>query len=132
MKKREGFSLSELILGVAILAFTLGSLLSLFIHCYFLNEISRNLNVATSHASSILEYIRSQPFFGLEEKINNGEYNYNNSEIFPLFNYTLNNETITTSVTQTGNPLGIKVRVSWLERTNRTRFLDLETLTTDY
>lgn len=132
MKKRKAFSLSELILGIAILGFVLSSLLSLFVHCYFLNESSRNLNIATSHASSVLEYIRSQPFWGLEERINNGEYNYDTAEISSLFNYTLNNESITTSVIQTGNPLGIRVRVSWLERINRARSLELETLTTNY
>lgn len=57
-----GFTLSELLLAAAILAFVLTGLLLLFINCSLLNEANRNLTIATSYAQELMEVIESKRF----------------------------------------------------------------------
>jgi len=129
----SGFTLAELLLACGILAFTLSGLLALFINCSFLNEANRNLAIAISHANFIMEEIRGTGFSGLEARINNNEWDLDAQQIQSDYNLTpLDNETITTTVTQSGDPLGVSVRVDWLDRGQRSRNTVLTTLITDY
>lgn len=131
--RNSGFTLVELLLACGILAFTLTGLLALFINCSFLNEANRNSTIAMSHASYIIEEIRGVSFTGLEARINSGDWDLNAQEMQSAYNLTpLNNETLSASVTQSGNPLGVSLRVDWLERGQRPRNVVLNTLITDY
>jgi len=64
IKSREenGFTLAELLLAVAILAFALCAILATYLTCFNLTNISRNVNIATSAAQGLIERIRSTPF----------------------------------------------------------------------
>ncbi len=135
--KDKGFTLAELLLSAAILAFVLTGLLLLFISCSLLNEANRNMSIATSHAEYILEDIRSASFTGLETRINNNGTNGWDLNSIQLqsspYNFTtLAAEGITTSVFQSGNPLGISVEVAWQDRGQKDRAVELRTYFTDY
>jgi len=133
----KGFTLSELLLAAAILAFVLVGLLALFINCLALNDSNRNLTVAATHAQYIMEQIKDaceQDFTQVEANINNGNWDLNGSQIqtAPYNLPALNNETINTNVTHSGNPLGLSVVVSWTDATGRSRSTQLDTLISNY
>ncbi len=130
----RGFTLSELLLAAAILAFVLAGLLALFLNCIVLNDANRNLTVATTHAQYIMEQIKGTDFAQLETNINNGNWDLNTSQIQSApYNLTaLSNESINTNVTQSGNPLGISVVVQWNDRGGRPRSVGLNTLIANY
>lgn len=133
MGRNSGFTLAEMLLACGILAFALTGLLALFISCSFLNEANRNLAAALSHANYIIEELRGASFTGLEGRISSGEWDLNAQQIQSAYNLTaLNNETIDASTTQSGNPLGVSVRVDWLDRGQNSRNIVLNTLLTDY
>ena len=130
----RGLTLSELLLATAILAFVLCGLLALFISYSFLIESNRNLTSAIRHAQYIMEEIRDSNFTNLESNINTGTWDLSAAEIesAPHSMTALINEAIDTQVSQSGNPLGVRVRVDWNDRNTRARFIELETLLTDY
>ncbi|MBU0549139.1 MAG: type II secretion system GspH family protein [Candidatus Omnitrophica bacterium] len=134
MKKRSkrGFTLTELLLAAVILAFVLSGLLLLFIHCLFLNESNRNLSIAIMHAQFVMEEIRDATFWGIEPSITTGTWDWSQADITSGGLIPLSNETIDTSVTQSGNPLGISVMVNWMDRNARQRSASLQTSLTDY
>lgn len=135
----KGFTLSELLLAVAILGFALSGILLVFTNCILLNAANRNLSISTSHAEYILEDIKAAGFTGLENRINNSDgtptgWDLNASEIESTpYNLTaLDNESISTSVFQSGNPLGVSVVVNWLDRGQKNRNIEALTLFSDY
>jgi Tfp pilus assembly protein PilV len=137
IKNNRGFTLAELVLAAFILSFVLSGLLLLFTNCMLLNDSSRNLSVATSHAEYILETIRGQDFADIQTTINSGGasgWDLTTVELSQSpYNFTtLPDETVATSVFQTGNPLGVLVNVSWLDRGLKARNTELRTFLTDY
>lgn len=135
----RSFTLAELLLACAILAFVLTGLLSLFINCSILNETNRNLSIATSHAQYIMEEIKAAGFTGLEAKIesNNGTpagWDLNTAQIgsAPYNLMPLDTEAINTSVFQSGDPLGVSVRVNYRDRGQKDRQIELRTFVTGY
>lgn len=130
----RGFTLSELLLAAAILVFALAGLLAFFLNCLILNEANRNLTIASTHAQYIMEQVKDTDFAQIEAKINNGDWDLNTSQIqsAPYNLAVLGSESIDTVVTQSGNPLGISVRVQWSERAGRSRSMQLDTLIADY
>jgi prepilin-type N-terminal cleavage/methylation domain-containing protein len=64
MKKlsQKGFSLPEVLLAAAILAFTLCGILATYVACFKLITISKNASIATATAQGLLEEIRATPF----------------------------------------------------------------------
>ena len=123
----KGFTLVELILTVAILAFAISGMLLLFTNCICLNEANRNLGIATSHAEFVMEDIRNSQFSTLKADINNGNWNWDTTAINAAGLTALNIESIATLATGT-EPLDITVTVTWQDRTQRNRSLVLETL----
>lgn len=130
----KGFTLVELLLATAILALVLTGILALFINCVFLNEANRNLAIATSHAQYIMEEIRDTDFDSIDSAITGETWDLSENEIkSPPYNLTaLIDEQIDTNITQSGNPLGVSVRVSWTDRGQRARVTELRTYMTDY
>ena len=128
----KGMTLTELLLAAAILAFVLCGLVSLFVSCSLLNDSNRNLTTVMTHAQYILEDIRDSNFTNLESSITTGSWDWNEAEIVSHNLVALSNESIDTDVFQSGNPLGVSVRIDWTDRRGRPRFRELQTLITDY
>ncbi len=130
----RGLTLTELVLAAAILAFVLCGLILLFVNCSFLNEANRNLTTAATHAQYIMEEIRNTSFAQVKSKIDNGDWDLDTLAIeSEPYNLTaLNNEFIDAQVTQSGNPLGVSVTVTWNDRRQRARSVSLRTLLTDF
>mgnify|MGYP001606235697 CR=1 FL=1 len=109
----RGFSLVELMFGVAILLVVIcGSLLT-FVYCMLLNESSKNLTIATNDAQYVLEQIKALPYNGIS------------SYTPPTFT-DLPNETITLDRTIGASISTIAVNVNWQERQN-SRSISLST-----
>jgi prepilin-type N-terminal cleavage/methylation domain-containing protein len=140
MKKScvRGFSLTELLLAAAILAFVLCGLLVLFVNCLFLNEANRNLSLAMTHTQYIMEKIQEEirradiNITAIESAITGGSWDWDEAEIASNNLVSLPSETIDTNVFQSGDPLGITVRVDWKDRGRRDRYVEVQTLITDY
>lgn len=131
LNSKNGFTLAEIILAVAILAFTLASLLSLFVSCMLLNDASRNLTQATGHAQFVLEEIRNTAFRSIASKINNDhEWDWDSSAITAKGLSALKSESVVTQVSGS-DPLDVAVMVSWQDRSGRNRQMELETLFTE-
>lgn len=62
IRDKKGFSLVEVILATAILAFALVGILGTYVTCLVLITTSQNVNSATNAAQGIIEEIRSTPF----------------------------------------------------------------------
>ena len=124
---KKSFTLSELLLAVAILAMSLGAILLALVQCFLLNEANRNLTRALTHAEYILEDIKNTNFENIKTKIENGDWDWDSSEIVEEGLTPLNNENIDTSVNGT-TLLEIEVTVTWKDRGLRDRSTSLETL----
>ena len=59
---RKGFTLVELLVAVAIVAFAVCGILSLYVACFGLTKTSRNMSIATNAAQALMEQIRSSDF----------------------------------------------------------------------
>lgn len=125
---RKGFTLPELLLAAAILAFVLCGLLVLFINCVFLNEANRNSTVALSHAQYVMEDIKNTNFYSIKTKIDNGDWDWATAGITARGLNPLPNESIDTSRGSTDNPLEVAVTVTWQDRRQRNRQAALRTL----
>ncbi|OGX15704.1 MAG: hypothetical protein A2166_02950 [Omnitrophica WOR_2 bacterium RBG_13_41_10] len=62
----RGFTLVEIVVAVAILAFALCSILLTYITCFVLMTTSKNINIATNEAMGLMEGIRGAAFTELE------------------------------------------------------------------
>lgn len=100
-----GFSLLELMMGVAILLISICSLLFALVFCLLLNESSNNLTTATNDAQYVLEQVKSLA------------YNDIPSYVPPTFN-NLAGESITLNRTVQANITTVTVNVNWQERQN--------------
>lgn len=132
LSDKKGFTLAELLLAAAILAFVFSGVLLVFINCVFLNEASRNLTVAVSHAEFALEEIKSRDF----SNISAGSTTWNSSIIAPKGLIPLGAEILTITVINTDSddihsPKDSNVTVNWEDRGIRDRSLTLETLLTE-
>ncbi|MGD9015569.1 MAG: hypothetical protein PVI33_06065 [Candidatus Omnitrophota bacterium] len=130
-KSQKGLTLTELLFATAILVFALCGLLEFYVNCLFLNDSTRNLTLAMSHAQYILEEIKDSDFISLEPAIIGGSWDWDTADISSKNLVLLKNESIDTSVFQSGNPLGIMVSVNWNDRNGRIRQRQLQTLITD-
>jgi len=106
----KGFTLLELMLGVAILLITICGLLFALVFCLLLNDTSNNLVIATNDAQYILEQIKAL------------SYNDIPSYTPPNFN-NLPAETITLVRNVQGNITTVTINVNWQERQNARSFL---------
>ncbi|MGD9015046.1 MAG: hypothetical protein PVI33_03375 [Candidatus Omnitrophota bacterium] len=125
-----GLTLSELLLAVAILAFVLSGMIILFVNCLFLNEANRNLTQSISHAQYVMEDIKNTYFSGIKSMIDNGDWDWNTTDITANGLVALVNESIDTSRGLTNNPIEVTVSVQWEDRRQRPRQTELRTLIT--
>lgn len=124
----KGFTLLELLFAAAILAFTLTGLLTLFISTIFLNEVNRNITIATIHAEHVMEEVKNTTYASIYPTYQN--YARNGAAIttqWSALNNLLRNEAITVTtnvITGTAaNPtlLDVSVTINWNDRGTRTR-----------
>lgn len=125
-KCRHGFTLPELLLTAVILSYAVSVMLITFISSVALDEASRNLTRAVTHADYVLEDIRTSGFSGLAAGIAAGNWNWSAATITGKGLDVLNTETI--AVTSSGsNPLNVTVTVNWRDLNNRSRSRALTT-----
>lgn len=130
----RGFSLPELLLSVLILMVVLSGLLLLFTNCIILNETSRDISIATSHAQYILEEVRDTPFADLDTEITvNGKWNWDTNEIISEGLTPLRDEAIYTYTSGASlDPLLVIASVVWKNRKGALQTQELYTQVTDY
>jgi len=68
--KKGGFTLVEILLAVAILAFVLCSILVTYVSCLTLIATSKSINIATNACLGLVEEIRSDPFVRIIDDYN--------------------------------------------------------------
>ena len=66
---KNGFTIAEVLLAVAILGFALCGILATYLASFNLASISKNTNIATSAAQGVIEQIRSTPFTSLADSV---------------------------------------------------------------
>jgi Tfp pilus assembly protein PilV len=123
----KGITLAEIMLAAAILAFALVGILLLFVNCSLLNEASRNLTRAASHAQFVMEDIKNANFATLKSNIESGIWNWDINQIEGNELSPLDNQTIVTQCVGT-DPLSITVTVSWQDHRQRAREYTLDTI----
>jgi len=114
----KAFTLTELLLAAAILAFVIAGLLMLFINCAFLNTANRNLTVAIAHAQFAMEEIKNTTFASIGTNYNGICWNatdIQNKGLIPL-----DTESICFSITGS-DPLNVWAGVTWKDRGVRDR-----------
>ena len=126
---RKGFTFIEILLAVGFLVFTLASSLALFANCILLNEHNRSLSTAVSHAQYVMEEIKGAPFSSAKTNIDNGNWDWDTSDIAAKGLSFLDNESIDTSESGTSSDLlNVIIVVNWQARNGRARSTSLETL----
>jgi len=110
MLNKRGFSLLELMIGVAIILIVLvGSLLA-FVQLMLLNESSRSLVIAANDAQYILEQMKNKAFDDLSSYTAPELKNLGPSEVVSL------------TRTPGTNIITVTVNISWQERANARNF----------
>jgi Tfp pilus assembly protein PilV len=122
--KKLGFTLSELLMSAAILAYVFTALILLFINAGFLNEANRNKTIAVTHAQYALEEIKNTNFSSIADAT------WNSPTIVSKGLVPLNNESINIVVTGV-EPKDVQVTVNWRDRRLRNRSVSFETLITE-
>lgn len=144
MKRRAGFTLIELVIGIAVLITALLGLLGVFVGISALNESARNQTIATHHADRLMEEIRSTDFADIQANAQAADdaawVAWAADHGIDLDEPNITDDTVdfdppfegdeTETWSDTDDPLRLQVRVNWVER-ERARVAYLETLLTD-
>src|SRR3989338_8491343 len=126
----KGFTLGEVILAAAILVFALSGLLSLFISCALLNEANRNRSVAMAHAQYIMEEIKHTDFGSIQNKIESGDWDWDESEIENAGLVKIKGESVDVGVSGS-DPLEVTATVAWNDRLGANKNITLESAFTE-
>ncbi|MBI3602398.1 MAG: hypothetical protein HY209_05850 [Candidatus Omnitrophica bacterium] len=126
-RQGSGFSLLEILLVAAILSYSLSVILTTFITSVGLDEASRNLTTATSHAQYVMESVKNTAFANIATSITSGTWNWITATVTSNGLAALNSESIATTYSGT-NPLTVTVTVSWNDTHARSRTKVLQTL----
>ena len=124
-----GFTLPELLLTAAILAYCVSIVLMCFINTSALNQQSRNLTTATTHAEFVMENIKNAAFSGIAASITAGTWTWNTATVTANGLTALNSESIVTT-SSGANPLDVSVTVTWNDLQGRVRTKVLRSLFT--
>lgn len=116
----------EMLLTAIILGYALSVVLAGYVNNVALDEASRNLSSAVSHAEFVLEDIRNTSFSSVAGNITSGNWNWDTSTVTAKGLTALNSESIAATSSGT-NPLDITVTVSWNDLRGRSRSRVLKT-----
>ena len=141
---QRGFTLIELVIGIAVLITALLGLLGVFVGIYALNESSRNLTIATHLADRVMEEIRNSDFAteiqpNAQQPTDAGWAAWAVAHNIILTDASITNATVDIDPpfeagdppwSTTDDPLHMQVRVNWVERGPRNRVTFVDTLVT--
>lgn len=132
-KTQQAFTLIEILISVTVLSIVLLAMISGYVGCLTINEISRNTTVASEDARQVVEQMRSLAVDSLSDiiAVNWTTWAAGNGLT------SLDSELITVTYTDRDgsgdplddDPLEVTVTVSWQDRT-RARSLNLVSLIT--
>ena len=117
-------------MAAAILVFALSGLLSLFISCALLNEANRNRSVAMAHAQYIMEEIKHTDFGSIQNKIESGDWDWDESEIENAGLVKIKGESVDVGVSGS-DPLEVTATVAWNDRLGANKNITLESVFTE-
>ena len=117
-------------MAAAILVFALSGLLSLFISCALLNEANRNRSVAMAHAQYIMEEIKHTDFGSIQNKIESGDWDWDESEIENAGLVKIKGESVDVGVSGS-YPLEVTATVAWNDRLGANKNITLESVFTE-
>ena len=109
---KKAFTLPEMLLTALILSYSLSVILATYTNSLTLNDASRNLTIAVSHAQFVVELIRNTAFANIATNISGGTWNWDTAAVTAQGLNALKNESIATSSSSV-NPLSVTVTVSW-------------------
>lgn len=99
----RAFTLTELMLAVAILMVAITGLLATFVYCILLNQSNNNLVIATNDAQYVLEQIKGLAYTDTNSYIDNYDphtfTNLNNEHAIPHRHEGTNIKEITVNIT---------------------------------
>lgn len=127
---QNGFTLMELLVSVAILSYCLSALLTTLVDIIALNDSTRNLLKASTHAELVMESIRNAAFATIPSNGGGAAWSawtFDTAGVNGTGLAALKNEVITTTLSGT-NPVEVIVTVSWLDLKGRSRSTVLRTL----
>jgi len=75
--RARGFTLVEVLISAAILAFTICAILATYISCFVLIATSKNINIATNAAFGLIEEMRATPFTQIIDDYNGLKFTLN-------------------------------------------------------
>lgn len=145
MHSRRGFTLIELVIGIAVLITALLGLLGVFVGIHALNESARNQTIATHLADRVMEEIRNSDFATEIQPNAQAATDANWVAWAAAHNLSLTDANLTNvsvdfdppfeggepeTWSTTADPLRIQVRVNWVERGGRNRVTYVESLVT--
>ncbi|MFH1767676.1 MAG: hypothetical protein ABH858_00760, partial [Candidatus Omnitrophota bacterium] len=108
----KAVTIPEVLISAFILVIAFCALLLQFMTCIFLNEGSRNVTRATTHAQYIMEEIKDAGTSTVKSKIENGDWDLSTAQIISQGMGVLNSETIDAQVSGSGL-LTVTVTVNW-------------------
>ena len=123
--KRRAFTLSELLLAVAIIVVVLCALLLTLVTCFLLDEANRNRSIAMTHAQFVLEDIRDAAFTTVRDS-GDTQWDWGTTTIESNGLTSLDNESVDVEVSGT-ELLDVTVTVNWQDRGQRDRSVTVET-----
>jgi len=128
----KALTLAEIVITAGILALVCSMLFLSFVNCIILNESSRNLTRASSHAQYVIEDIKNADVSSLQSNINNGSWDWGVADISSRGLEALDAESIDTNEIGTDpDLLDVVVNINWQDRGGRVRNITIETLITE-
>ncbi|MBI4846075.1 MAG: type II secretion system protein [Candidatus Omnitrophica bacterium] len=133
LKNKAGFTFIELLIGITVLGVAILGIIIGYVSCFNINEISRNMTIATEDARQVIEQMRSLAVGPLTDIViedwtawaqNNGLDSLDNEQISVVF---IDRDASGDALDD--DPLEVSVTVTWQDKL-RARSVTLASLIT--